>query len=1090
MSNPKTSIWLLSFGLISALFVRADLDPALDLTQYIVQSWDTHSGLPQNSVSSIAQTPNGMLWFGTQEGLVRFDGFVMDVFNRQNTSALTSSSVNYIATDRSGRLWVATEDGGLLTWRDGEFATQTHRLPDGEHQIFYLFEASSGVMWLGTYGSGLLGLSPSGTIALGPSEGLPKTIIWAMAEQPAGCLWIGTEDGLFSFQDGKLRTYTKEDGLLTSQIWSLAARSDGSLWIGTSRGINIFRDGQIGTFDGNDRLPTRRILTFREDALDTLWLGLQGGGLARISGESIDTFSTEEGLGNPDVVSLFQDQEHCIWVGTDGGGLCRFRQGTMTPFTERQGLPNNMVRAMTADPDGTLWIATDGGGLARFHAGKFDVLDSRHGLSDDRLKSLRRNSRGGLWVGTFGGGVNYLHLGQFTSYGTDDGLPTNNVGTMCEDQDGNLWIASALGLIRFDRQSFRRFTTRDGLSSNLISNIFEDRSGTLWIGTRGGGLNYLKNGQFGVYTTDDGLSSNLILALYEDDQGNLWIGTSDHGLNLFRDHRFTCYTKRDGLFDDKILAIVPDDSGRFWISSNKGIFTVRIADLLAYDPAAGNQISCRIFGVSDGMKSAECNGGTFPSATKTPDGRLWFPTIHGIVSIHPEEIAEQPPPPRVSIRSILVDGIPRDPSVPLTLKPGTKKIEIRYSAVCFSYPDRIRFQYRLDGVHRDWIDAGRRRAAFFTHLKPGSYAFRVRASKDDGVWHDVKPCLLFRQKAYFFQQTWFQFLVALFGVLLGITLHRLQIRRIEKRREQLEEEVARRTQTLEDINHQLRTTQEQVVEAARRGGMAEIASNVLGQVEGYVQRIQQQAAALNDLMDDIHGPEAVRRMLELLEDHRAALETFLDHDAQGRTVRRDLVDTICAFPDHGRRIGKMIADVRRDVTQLTEIITAQQKYAKLEGTIDQVDINLLIVDAVKFCKPMLRELDITVSRDLKPIPLFEGQKSNLLKVLVSLIHRACQRISADSGTKSREVHMTSRRSNTQVVVIVHDTASGTPMDAVSSSPDDVKSGPEERHRLSLQTCRSLIEDMGGRLRVEEGNSKPGATVYLDIPFQERRSDNE
>jgi len=658
------------------------------------------------------------------------------------------------------------------------------------------------------------------------------------------------------------------------------------------------------------------------------------------------------------------------------------------------------------------------------------------------------------------------------------------VGTIFQDRNGTIWVTSAIGLIRYDSKTFRTFTTRDGLSSNLISNVFEDRAGTLWVGTRGGGLNYLRDGQFGVYTTDDGLSSNLILALYEDDSGNLWIGTSDQGLNRFAGGHFFPYTKKDGLFDDKVLDIVPDDLGNFWMSSNKGIFCVRIQDLLDYDPNGEAKIPCRSFGTADGMRSAECNGGTFPSATQTKDKKLWFPTIQGIVEIDPKKTTKNYRPPPVLIKSIFVDQIPQDLDAPIVLVPGTKKVEIRYTALCFSSPDRIRFQYRLEGHNEIWIDTGNRREAFFTNLKPGSYTFRVRARIGDSAWNEVRAPASLQQQAHVFQQPWFILLGVLFAIFFGIFLHHFQIRRIERRKRHLESLVAQRTHILEDINQQLHTTQDQVVEAARRAGMAEIVSSVLGQVESYSKRVQEHAKLLAAAVDASHGPEKIRELVKSLQNHTESLDIFLDQDPKGTAIRADFVEAICAFPIQGKRVGRIVAEIKRDIGQLTEIITTQQKYAKLEGTVDLIDINLLILDAIKFSKQHLGVNKIQVFRELKPIPTFEGQKSNILKVLVSLVQHSCFAMSDIPENKPRDLRMATRKDSNHIVIEFVDTGKGFQEEELSRVFSSIASAEGVHPGLTLQACQSLIENLGGTLDVANSSSAVGAAFTIKIPFQE------
>ena len=549
-----------------------------------------------------------------------------------------------------------------------------------------------------------------------------------------------------------------------------------------------------------------------EDSDGSLWIGTAGGGLNRFRDGRFTALTKPKALSNNVVVSLYEDRERSLWIGTDGDGLNRLRDGKVTPFGTKEGLSNDVVRSVYEDRQGTLWIGTDGGGLNRFKDGRFTTFTTKDGLSSDHVASIFEDRAGSLWIGTLGGGLNRLRpAGGFSAFTTKQGLASDDVVAIYEDREGVLWVGTTGGLSRLKDGRFTSFTRKDGLSDDRIKSIYEDRDGGLWIGTIGG-LNRFKDGHFTSFTTKDGLSDNRVAALHEDADGTLWIGTSGGGLDRFRDGRFTAITAKAGLHDDRVLDTFEDSQGNLWMSCNRGIYRASKKDLNAFADGKLARIASPSYGMSDGMRSPECNGENQPAGWKTRDGRLWFPTIKGVAVIDPAHLPLNPFPPPVALEEVVADGRSLDgaPGSTVVLQPGSAKLVLRYTALSLRVPQRVRFMYRLDGFDKDWVDAGTERTAHYTNLPPGTYRFRVKASNDDGVWNENGAALELRLLPFFHQTRTFQALCALGLVFLGTGAHRLRMRRLKRRADQLERIVAEQTRDLRVANEDLRRAQEQL----------------------------------------------------------------------------------------------------------------------------------------------------------------------------------------------------------------------------------------------------------------------------------------
>lgn len=762
------------------------LDPSAPLTQFSHDLWETENGLPQNSVDAIVQTKDGYLWFGTQEGLVRFDGVRFTQIDLRGEEQKRNSYIWCLLEDRDGSLWIGTYGAGLKHLKDGKITTYSSRNGLPNDIVRCLYQDSSGDLWVGTDGGGFAKLSANKLSVFAPPGGL---YVRAITGDSAGNLWIGTDGGgVCRFKNSVCEPLTTAQGLASNSILSLLAASDGSLWIGTKGGgLNRFENGAFTHFTKKDGLPDDTIQCLFEDSRKSLWIGTYGGGLVRFAEGKFSVYSSREGLSSDLIRSIAQDREGSLWVGTDGSGLNRLREGKVVAYTSREGLSGEQARAIVQDHDGNLWIGTDDGGLNLYKDGKFTSLTKQQGLLSDIVRSLWVSADGGLWIGT-NGGLNRLKDGKLTALTMRDGLSSDVIKCVYEDRAGILWIATESGgLDRMENGKFTVYTTRDGLSNDTLRQILQTSDGSLWIGSDTG-LNQFKDGHFKVYTMRDGLSNDIVLSLHEDSEGVLWIGTGGGGLNRFKDGAFVHYTTAEGLFDDVVLGMVEDTAGNLWMSSDHGLFRVSKKELNELADRKTATIHSISFGTADGMKSNECNGAN-PPACRDSDGNLWFPTIKGVVRIDPEKIHFNAQPPPVLVESVEVDGHPADTSSRNPFPPGKGNLVFNYTALSFLDPARVLFRYRLEGFDTDWVDAGTRRTAYYTNIPPGRYRFSVIACNNDGVWNKAGASFALSLKPHFYQTYSFYIFgisgFVLIGLLAGAGLHRYRIDQLRKREEEL-----------------------------------------------------------------------------------------------------------------------------------------------------------------------------------------------------------------------------------------------------------------------------------------------------------------
>jgi signal transduction histidine kinase/ligand-binding sensor domain-containing protein/DNA-binding response OmpR family regulator len=801
-------VMLLAWG----SFFNYALERPTPLEHYMLDTWDTEDGLPQNSIMAVRQTRDGYLWLGTQEGLVRFNGREFRTFDQHNTPAITRNFIRVLLEDHEGTLWIGTEGGGLVRMKNGEF-TRVHTGGGlSSNMIASLCEASDGSIWVGTRGGGI-NIIKNGEISHFPlPEGLDSYDILAIHQDRGGNTWIGTNGaGLLMSSGDSIITFDREDGLPCLQVSAILEDRWGNLWIGTdTTGLVLYKNGVFTPLDikSSSGLSSVDINILYEDSHGCTWIGTQGSGVMRYQDGELSTYSLEEGLSHDVVFAIMEDREGSVWIGTDGGGLNRLKDRKFAVLDRSTGLSGDMVFPIIEDAYGEIYIGIEGGGVNRLHDGKVTVYDSKTvGLSDDKVFSLLEDSSGGLWIGTYGGGVNYLKDGKLEIYNIGNGLSSNFIWSFGEDSSGNIWIGTdGGGLNRLSNGEFTVFNTRGGLACDRIAFIFEDSALNLWVGTAGGGLHRLdKDGEIKIFNTDHGLSSNQVCCIYEDstDKGTLWIGTSGGGLNRFKDGTFTAVLRDDGLFDNVVFKILEDAPGNFWMSCNKGIFRVSRQQLNAFCDGKIPRVNSIVYGRTDGMKSVECNGGTQPPGCKTRDGLLLFPTIKGVVVIDPGNIDGRALPPPVVIESVTVDEQTLSTFQKAELPPGSKSVEIHYAGLSYLDPERVKYRYMLEGFDKQWVDAGNRGDAFYTNLSPGSYRFQVVACDKEGAWNKTGASFEFVLKPFFYQTLWFYILCSLSVIFLGVAGYYLRERQFTRRKQELESLVQRRTDELTRTNREM-----------------------------------------------------------------------------------------------------------------------------------------------------------------------------------------------------------------------------------------------------------------------------------------------
>ncbi|GJQ61554.1 MAG: hypothetical protein SCALA702_06070 [Melioribacteraceae bacterium] len=922
----------LSFNV--SFYSRNGLDPNKDLSQYLIKSWQTDHGLPQNSVREIIQTQDGYLWFATEEGLARFDGVSFKVFNKINTDILQENFINDIYEDSQNRLWIATNGGGVVYYSKGTFYT-----PYSDTKLSFakcIIEDKKGNIYIGTdlNGIAILGDDKVNRFLTG-SDGLPSNTIHEMACDNAGKIWIASESGLSTYNGSVTSPNIPE--ISGMEFFSVLASPDG-IYAGTKNNgyFRIRNNSIVEHVTSDDGLSSDEVKYFFYDSFRTLWVGTSDG-LNRVVNGKIKILDESDGLPVKSVYTILEDFEKNLWVGTAGGGVTKIRDGKFTTYSQNEGLNYDIIWTIFERSNGDIWIGTDGGGVNIIKKdGSVEILNSASGLPNDVIFAFEEDREGNMWVGTYGSGLVKISNGKISVLSENDGLLSDVIRSIDMDNFGNLWVGTTKGLniVTNGKVSDITYTTSNGLASSYVRDVLHDSRGNAWVGTRGGGISQISNGRvINTFTESEGISNNTVRVISEDKKGNIWAGTSA-GLNLIQNGNVSPFTVRDGLFDDPVFALVDDNYGNFWISCNKGVYSVKIADLLSYSKGE-ELIETVAYGKKDGMKSSECNGTGSPAGILASTGNIWFPTIKGVVTINPAKITSNDYIPPVIIEQVVVDNYNIKLSEELVVEAGQEKFEFHYTALSYSSPEHVKFKYMLEGLDDDWVDAGTRRVAYYNNIPPGSYEFKVIACNNDGIWNEAGSSLQFEFEAFFYQTVWFYLLLAAFVISGSVYFFRRRVKLMEAREQELKKhlEAAEENKKLAEKNEEKAHNMMAEMEKAKK--MIEDEKHYLAERSAYM---------LENINLLAKGDLTVELKNELNDDIGKLFAGFNDAISRIKEVFDDLVITIENTNNSGKKIQDEAEGVHRGVEnqsmQLNEVMSSIEQMNK---TINDTARNIEVV---------------------------------------------------------------------------------------------------------------------------------------------------
>lgn len=1087
--------WNNFFSILIALVATVSIGTAQD-REIDFERINIDQGLSQSSINCILQDRRGFMWFGTQDGLNRFDGYTFIVYKRNalDTSTLSSNWITSLFEDENGLIWIGTQGGGLNKFDriTEKFISYVNDPADPtsliHNDVRSVYQDKSGTFWIGTNDGVCSFDRSSGKFQrLTAGNGIDRAYVSTIFEDRAGHIWFGTQgDGLYKLENTRNRKSISQykqnpnfaNSLSNNYVNAIYQDRKNVLWIGTAGGLNKLLSDETGnfvSFKNNDKDPSSlsfdRIQTLFEDRTGVLWIGTDGGGLncfdpedpnrnkfIRYQYDPINLHSLSENR----VYTLLEDKSGTLWIGT-GGGLSKFdrKPKKFRHYRTEPNNPNSLnvseVWCFFEDRDGLLWIGTNGGGLNRFdrknNIFSFFMNDPRNprSLSENRVWSILQDDAGDLWIGTNGGGLNRMNrgTGAFTRYWYDPANPKsisdNRVKALLKSRDGTVWIGTRSGgLNRFDSktETFESFKNdpqnSNSLSSNDIYSLYEDRDGYIWIGTFGGGLNKFDRTtkKFTIYKNHakdpSTISSNGVLTMCEDRYGNFWVGTQSGGLNKL--------DREKGTFKHYSReAGLPNEVVYAILEDHQGylwISTNKGLSRIRYT-AETDKIEIRNYDQHDGLQSDEFNGGSY---FRSPGGELFFGGVNGFNAFIPEQVKDNSHIPNIVLTAFkkfdriqnLDTSIPEIQEIKLSYKENVFSFE--FAALDYTRPEKNQYAYMMEGFDNDWIYSGSRRYASYTNLDGGTYTFRVKGTNNDGVWNEKGTAVTIVITPAFWNTWWFRIS---FFLLIGwavFSYYRARLTSVQKQNEILEKKVEERTKTLREMNSKIIETDR--LKSEFLANMSHELRTPLNAIIGFSEL----------LLDEMQKNVTADQMQSLQDIHHS---------------------------------GKHLLQLINDILDLSKI-----EAGKMELSEEHFEVLPLLETIRRTVAPLLdkkhQALDIRV--DNTTVKIY-ADPNKLKQVIINLLSNA---IKFSSPNTSIAVEATMLDNDRQPVfrLSVTDNGRGIPKEFHEVIFDEFRQvdGSSTREDpgtgLGLALCRRLVEMHGGKIWVESEINKGSKFIFM------------
>jgi ligand-binding sensor domain-containing protein/signal transduction histidine kinase len=1019
-------------------------------------SFSKLQGLKHHVITAVTQDKSGNMWFGTGGGVSCYDGKTFTHFT--NKEGLCENTVPSILEDSKGNLWFCSYGG--VTKYDGKYFTNyTDKEGLSSNAVCCAVEDKEGNFWFGTEEGGVNKFDGKTFTHYTEKEGLSNNIVTSATMARNGDLWFGTEGGACKFDGKSFTRYGMDEGLSNDVVYSIKEDRNGAIWIATfGGGVNKF-DGQTFTqYTEKEGIGDNHIFHILEDSKGDLWFSTYGNGITRFDGKTFIHYTEKEGLSNNSVTTAFEDRSGNLWFGTNSSGVNLYHGRVFTHLTVKEGLKNNYIFSITEDRQGTLWFGTATGELFNYSARLNDSVGQ--GASFTYIDGIEKQTqmlfpgicdkKGNLWFGTYNSGLIKYDGKTFTRYSKKQGLSDDQVLYIAEDNQGNLWLGTlAGGVNKFDGKTFTHYTTKQGLLTNEIRTININKSGSIWFAGYKG-VSLFDGKKIIHFTGKEGFTNEAVFSILEDKKGNTWFGTNTDGLIKYDGHTFTKYTEKDGLISSSIVSILEDKKQNLWFGSRFGLSMLSAEKQKNTSDKLPHLFPFKNYTYEDGFFGIGCNVNCI---CETRDNSIWICTNDRLTIYHPEGNVKDTVAPKMQLTSVALyyENIPwqqfvsRDTSVVLgngvvirdfkfdstsrwynlpenlSLAYNNNYLTFNFIGISQKQPDKVKYQYKLEGLDKNWSAVSKRRDVTYSNLDPGVYTFKVKAVNGEGYWSSDFS-YKFTIRPPFWQTWWFRALLVLMGLALMFGYVRLRTRQLRLQERKLARLVEQRTRELEQSNRDKDRIMQMVVHDLRNplSGIHRLSSMML------------------DYKDHLAKH---KEMLELINDSSMSLFEMID----------DLIEA--TLKNHKETVKLKETDMEVLVTQSASALEFKAREKKQEIILIAEDKLFAFVDPQK----ILRVLSNLISNAIKFSPnesrivIQLNKKDNSLQISIE-----DHGIGIPDEIKDRVFDMFTKAKR-------HGTAG------------------EEPFGLGLSICKQIVDAHGGKIWFESQSGK-GTTFYFELPL--------
>lgn len=919
-----------------------------------VHAWQVDEGLPNNTITSMAQTPDGFLWVANASKLARFDGVQFESFSPRAFGVNSSEGVHVLLRSREGGLWLAMQHGALVYVHSGSARVFAEGLPALQPQS--LVEDDDRSLWI-AYNNGVVYQFKNGAArTFTEQDGLPPGPACSLARDNKGRTWFAKSAGgdgqVGIYRDGRFQTLLH----FGPSVIRLAAARAGGIWICSGSQLFKYNEGEkreeLGSF--LPRYTNTKPKIILEDSSGVVWIGTSDSGLFRYDGFQFENVPAS----HPAISDLLEDHEGNLWVSTSGGGLNRIQERAVELEGTEKGLPFEAVVSLCEDTAGALWAATQNGLLVCRNNGSWSRVATNAEWTGAYVDCVAADRSGAVWFGTRDHAVYRLREGRCTALTPADGLSSTTVRSLLVSSTGDLWMGGSLPTTLQCWRHGKLLSFDVPARARSIRALTEDAAGNIWVGTSGGVLLKINHD-----VVSEELAAEVavlpgdvspIRSLCTTPDGGLWIGYAGAGLGRFKRGSFARITPEQGLYDDHVSQIITDDRGWLWFGADHGIFKVKQQELDAVADGRATRVRSTHYGRDQGLLSLQASFDAMPGAIRSRDNRLWIPMRTALAIINPNELHEDMEPPPVLLRRVILDErtiaayggvipVQKVASLPLSqtslrLPPKHRRLEFDYTALSFSAPENVHFRCLLEGFDENWVEADTQRKASYPQLPAAKYRFRVGACNSDGVWNEADPLAF--TVAPFFWQTWsFRITaVGIFTLAVAANVRYLSFRRLRFKLRRLEQQAAldkERTRIARDLHDDLGGSLTQI------SLLLDMTQRNLASPEKAGKGVQQSSAIVRHVVESVDeiiwATNPRNDTARYLVDYLSQFAVEFLHSAN-IPCRVDLPDRIHERPVSPEVRHNLFLVVKESLNNITLHARAAQVVLRVTATEDRIEI--------------------------------------------------------------------------------------------------------------------------------------------------------